>query len=557
MLWELLSLLRVGLVFAPQTGYIHPDEFFQSTEIAAGDIFDLQVNRTWEFAGERPVRSAAVVYVMTGLPLWLLKGALRYLAGNTVPSSYLLLVVPRFFFCLISFSGDFAIHRICKYLGMTKRDRNRCLSLFASSHVAITLYTRTFSNSVESCLLSLLLAAVAADARHRAGSRKEPSAIGYGDVVIPVLVVFGIFNRPTFVLYAFPAVTYWLLDGGQISKSGFTVALRRAIAFLPNCFLFTFLMALADTVYYHQEILSLRVEQWFNTSLVWTPINFIRYNLDRANLETHGSHPYWLHILVNIPLLFNIGGILALWSSLQATRSVLFHCVTSSKRLSFSTSFNFVLVSTVILSLLGLSAFSHQEPRFLAPLLVPVVLLSERYFRSRQYLTVVWVLGNLACMLFYGFLHQGGLVPCLLKLGNWAEHDMHRQVTFLFKHTYMPPRHLLTLRNELNGGEVIDLMGSSSAVAALQSVREGSTTVFVLPAGSEQELVEAGVILETLFRCGPHLSTELPPKVNDLIDVYRRDGITQMLALLAERTALVAYRVKVGSGPELHLRAPS
>lgn len=33
--WALAS-LRILLVFVPQTGYIHPDEFFQSTEVFAG-----------------------------------------------------------------------------------------------------------------------------------------------------------------------------------------------------------------------------------------------------------------------------------------------------------------------------------------------------------------------------------------------------------------------------------------------------------------------------------------------------------------------------------------
>lgn len=31
-----LAVLRVALVFAPQTGYIHPDEFFQSLEVFTG-----------------------------------------------------------------------------------------------------------------------------------------------------------------------------------------------------------------------------------------------------------------------------------------------------------------------------------------------------------------------------------------------------------------------------------------------------------------------------------------------------------------------------------------
>lgn len=32
-----LVILRVTLVLAPQTGYIHPDEYFQSVEILIGE----------------------------------------------------------------------------------------------------------------------------------------------------------------------------------------------------------------------------------------------------------------------------------------------------------------------------------------------------------------------------------------------------------------------------------------------------------------------------------------------------------------------------------------
>lgn len=37
----ILVALRVCLVFVPQSGYIHPDEFFQSVEVVAGIIATL------------------------------------------------------------------------------------------------------------------------------------------------------------------------------------------------------------------------------------------------------------------------------------------------------------------------------------------------------------------------------------------------------------------------------------------------------------------------------------------------------------------------------------
>lgn len=33
-----LSLIRFGLTFMPQWGYLHPDEFFQNVEVIAGMV---------------------------------------------------------------------------------------------------------------------------------------------------------------------------------------------------------------------------------------------------------------------------------------------------------------------------------------------------------------------------------------------------------------------------------------------------------------------------------------------------------------------------------------
>lgn len=42
--YSFLVVIRVVLVFIPQYGYIHPDEFFQTSELIAGEIFDINKN---------------------------------------------------------------------------------------------------------------------------------------------------------------------------------------------------------------------------------------------------------------------------------------------------------------------------------------------------------------------------------------------------------------------------------------------------------------------------------------------------------------------------------
>ena len=36
-LWLLLVVVRIGWSLGPQSGYIHPDEFFQTVEVVAGE----------------------------------------------------------------------------------------------------------------------------------------------------------------------------------------------------------------------------------------------------------------------------------------------------------------------------------------------------------------------------------------------------------------------------------------------------------------------------------------------------------------------------------------
>ena len=44
-------------------GYIHPDEYFQSPEVAAGFIYDIKSLTPWEYQPEHAARSVVVPYV--------------------------------------------------------------------------------------------------------------------------------------------------------------------------------------------------------------------------------------------------------------------------------------------------------------------------------------------------------------------------------------------------------------------------------------------------------------------------------------------------------------
>lgn len=137
-----LAFLRILLVF-PQTGYIHPDEYFQSVEIVTGtefvyltsagfhrinqginhqlafvgDIFRAERATVWEFDDRLPIRNVVIPYVFYGIPCLLLKLILNAINFQGTVSPFILLVFPRLMMCLMSFCVDLSLIRyVSKYL---------------------------------------------------------------------------------------------------------------------------------------------------------------------------------------------------------------------------------------------------------------------------------------------------------------------------------------------------------------------------------------------------------------------------------------------------------
>ena len=47
----------------------------------------------------------------------------------------------------------------------------------------------------------------------------------------------------------------------------------------------------------------------------FTVFNFVMYNVVPGNLDKHGTHPHWLHALVNLQILYGPLGFIALYNS--------------------------------------------------------------------------------------------------------------------------------------------------------------------------------------------------------------------------------------------------
>uniref|UniRef100_A0A0B7A8S6 Mannosyltransferase n=1 Tax=Arion vulgaris TaxID=1028688 RepID=A0A0B7A8S6_9EUPU len=141
-------------VLFPQPGYIHPDEFFQSSEIVAGDVLGVQHFRVWEFNGTSAVRNIVFPYLVLSPFLYLLQWINSTNISELHLSAVKVVMATRLPISFLSLLGYLATGRLADAFHVNKYVST---VLYCSSYVTWTYYTRTFSNSVESVLLAIVL----------------------------------------------------------------------------------------------------------------------------------------------------------------------------------------------------------------------------------------------------------------------------------------------------------------------------------------------------------------------------------------------------------------
>lgn len=448
--WLIAVLLRFAWVCVPQTGYIHPDEFFQATEITAGDLFGFKHTRTWEFNETFPVRTVTFPYVFTAFPLYILK----MVFGVRAITSKALTVAPRICISAATLLIDLSVYSICRHLRV---DPAPSLCLLGTSFVTLVFYTRTFSNTAEAILFALLLQLVVSAVAYKNTLRTRKARLRYFS--IGVVVGVGIWIRPTFVSFALvPLVCLlldicalkWTTDKRVVKLIGHL--LRYCICLGLGSILTMFILIMVDSHYF--GYLQKR-------KFVFTPVNFILYNLDTSSLKEHGLHPRITHFLVNMPLLY---GPLALALYAYIGHAMIKRTFVDSAKALLGTRkkedkdsednrinliWNMLLCSSLVPVAL-LSFIPHQEPRFITPVLLPLVILFSRRLigSSVSPLTLLsWCIWNILGCVMFGILHQGGVYPCLAHLQQYLHNVRSQNINttyhVTFYHTYMPPQHLL------------------------------------------------------------------------------------------------------------------
>ena len=205
-------------------------------------------------------------------------------------------------------------------------------------------------------------------------------------------------------------------------------------------------------------------------NFVVTPLNFLKYNVNTKNLQDHGLHPHYVHFLVNVPLLYNVLGIIGL-----VTFGKMLHSGIKAQWLDLPRIQSVVglMTASFITPIALLSIFPHQEPRFIIPTLLPLVFLyapnmsqtsgvdtvsriaennvhpdasSGRTKLSKM--QIIWFILNITLTLFYGYAHQGGVLPLTSHIATELKAKPDLTHLHLFtSHTYSIPTALLHLRN--------------------------------------------------------------------------------------------------------------
>lgn len=520
-LYSILAILRICCCFS--RGYIHPDEFFQGgQELFYGSVIP------WEFEPDNAIRSIVPPLFMTRLPM----SIYVTIFGKEV-GGWEVFIVPRLFMCLLSFLAfDFMMWTVSSVgaTSITPEHQRRSkvpteVLVLASSWPLLIFGCRPFTNTLESMVLSCLMTLVILTG---------PSSAATGcrfDILAGVLCSVGFFTRFTFVFYAFPVIVSMLtsrwrdkgnFDDSSAYSSVISCLMNLAVGFL----LCSFGFMLADTYYYMNETgesLSSLTDVVNTMSSKIAPLNALIYNSNLNNLSDHGLHSRVTHSLVNMPMLFG-------------TLAVSFYIGVGS---SLSNP-NFSLCrQSIVFGLAFLSSAPHQEPRFLLPIIFPVILIHARSITSKRFLVYFWAVFNLCLLIFFSALHQAGVVPSVLGNRNFLTNQGSElslsPTPLIYYHTYMPPTFLSVIRSSNESSilnYIIDLKGSSQEKLTVvleehflqcskhKRQRKHQTVNIVTQPYllSKEWIYRNDFDLIQLSSYWPHLSTEnFPPFTGDLL----------------------------------------
>ena len=469
------------LIFAIRFSYLHPDEHLQGPQEIAHGSFGWASQYPWEFRDEHPLRSYLILWLAYGIPM-------SFFSADSNPI-YVLSTLRVVLFASTWILEDMAVDRLVN----TRKDKLRSLFFVSTSYVTWTWQAHTLSNSLETVLVLWFLVILHEAESASVATFMSPFDRHYDNFLAGLIVVLGVFNRPTFLAFLILPSLRFLRLWFQHPSTLVTFALSATVA--CGACIYT------DTLLYGSQ-------QW-----VITPLNFIKYNLSAANLSQHGTHNRLTHALVNLPQLIGPGLLLLNPRFLEKT----------PRRFSIP-----------VLSILGglglLSYFTHQEARFLLPL-VPLLCMQMDFeqFSSekvRSILLYSWIIFNLVLGVVMGMFHQAGVTPAQVEV-----RQLPRPSTVLWWKTYTPPLWLTGLQgSQVRYSELgiygVDVEGAESFLTSDRHDDEHS------------RVMESNDDVLTVF----DLQGSSPDTMRHLVKTASvRDGGLYLVAPLAKAAVLKEY----------------
>ncbi|VDQ10216.1 unnamed protein product, partial [Trichobilharzia regenti] len=232
-IYVVLLCLRFIFVFDLQSGYLHPDEYFQSIEIAAGDVYNLKVMRTWEFKVNNmgPVRSVAGMSPFVHIPVVIYKWIADRISSRSANTHYsgsdlinrvllpsrLATALGSLFIDMFILSSCMHIHhsrtlkltRVQHFLSFIRYNSVPTASLLYASCAfgGILLSTRTIVNTWESIYVSVFGLLFFEILNHIKRSDVLQGKQYFITILICIqssLIVWASFLRPTYLLFILP-----------------------------------------------------------------------------------------------------------------------------------------------------------------------------------------------------------------------------------------------------------------------------------------------------------------------------------------------------------------
>lgn len=355
-----------------------------------------------------------------------------------------------------------------------------------------------------------------------------------------MVVVFGFFNRVTFPAFLI-LPGFWLLPHFLHKSATIPLSIRVnadfyrpfTVAALVLAALATAFIAVAvDTAFYTPEPIT-----WTDliTNPVITPLNNLIYNSSTENLALHGLHPWYQHILANLPQLIGPAFVLIFFRPYVSLR-----------------------LCSAISGIAVLSLIKHQEARFLLPA-VPLILSSLQLPKNptiNRIWTASWIIFNVFLGVLMGIYHQGGIVPGQVFMSKQPD-----ATNAIWWKTYPPPIWLLNGKNEvLTTKDVMGIKGE----ALLEQLTELATCDTPADRRSQEYLKEKN----GTYLIAPASATWLEPYLSNkgleglrFREVWRYrnhlnlddmdfgdDGVWNTLSRVIGRRGLVAWRVTKSCG---------